>query len=99
MNENAIHHKTYWTTWLALLCLTLAMIVVGSAPMPAGAVLGLVLTGLTVKAGLIGAIFMHLRFERLALVATVVVSTVFMLVALYFLISIDGQWIKLSAAH
>lgn len=93
------HSRTYWSTWLALLCLTLAMIIVGTAPMPAGAMLVLVLIGMIVKAGLIAAVFMHLRFERPALVASVVVSTVFVLVALYFLISIDGQWIRLSAAH
>lgn len=91
--------KTYWQTWLALLGVTLAMILVGSAPFPKSGMLVLVLSGMTVKAGLISANFMHLRFERATFVATIVASTVFIVAFLYFLISIDGQWIKLSAPH
>ena len=93
------HSRTYWLTWLALLGVTLAMILVGSAPFPKSAMLVLVLCGMTVKAGLIGANFMHLRFERASLRATVVASTVFIVVFLYFLISIDGQWINHSAVR
>jgi cytochrome c oxidase subunit IV len=90
-------NKTYWLTWLALLGVTLVMILVGSAPFPKAAMLVLVLCGMTVKAGLITANFMHLRFERLSLIATVVGSTVFIVVFLYFLMSIDGLWIHQSA--
>lgn len=91
--------KTYWLTWLALLGVTLAMIVVGSAPFPRGAMLVLILCGMTTKAGLISANFMHLRFERTALIATVVASTIFIVAFLYFLISIDGLWIHQSAVR
>lgn len=91
------HSRTYWLTWLALLGLTLVMILIGSAPLPKSAMLVLILCGMTAKAGLISANFMHLRFERAALVTTVVASTVFVVVFLYFLISIDGLWIHQSA--
>ncbi|MCG3146839.1 MAG: hypothetical protein PCFJNLEI_00273 [Verrucomicrobiae bacterium] len=93
------HSRTYWLTWLALLGLTLVMILIGSAPLPKSAMLVLILCGMTVKAGLISANFMHLRFERLSLVATVVASTVFVVVFLYFLIAIDGQWVQLSTVR
>jgi len=93
------HSKTYWLTWLALLGLTLVMILVGTAPLPKSAMLVLILCGMTVKAGLISANFMHLRFERPALVATIIASTVFIVVALYFLISVDGLWVHQSAAQ
>jgi cytochrome c oxidase subunit 4 len=91
------HTRTYWLTWLALLGVTLAMILIGSAPFPKSAMLVLILCGMTVKAGLISAYFMHLRFERASLVTTVVASTVFIVVFLYFLISIDGLWVHHSA--
>jgi cytochrome c oxidase subunit IV len=93
------HTRTYWLTWLALLGITLSMIVIGTAPFPRSAMLVLVLCGMMVKAGLISANFMHLRYERAALVATVVVSAVFIIVFLYFLLSIDGLWIQRSAVR
>lgn len=91
------HTRVYWLTWLALLGLTLVMIAIGAAPLPKSCVLILLLSGMLMKAGLISANFMHLRFERAALVATVVGSTVFVAVFLYFLLSIDGLWIQQSA--
>lgn len=98
MSEH-VSHKTYWLTWLALLGLTLVMILIGEAPLPKGGMLVLILAGMTTKAGLISMNFMHLRFERASLVATVIGSTVFVVVFLYFLLSIDGVWIHRSAVQ
>ena len=98
MSEH-VSHKTYWFTWLALLGLTLVMILIGSAPLPRSGMVILILAGMTTKAGLISSNFMHLRFERASLVATVIGSTVFIVVFLYFLISIDGLWIHHSAVQ
>jgi cytochrome c oxidase subunit IV len=75
------------------------MILIGSAPLPKSGMLILILAGMMTKAGLISANFMHLRFERASLVATVVGSTVFVVAFLYFLISIDGLWIHRSAVQ
>jgi cytochrome c oxidase subunit IV len=92
--SHAADHKTYWFTWLALLGLTLVMILIGRAGLPAKVMLPLVLTGMLAKSGLIGAYFMHLRFERLILVAAVVISIIFTCASLYFLIAIDGRWVN-----
>ena len=93
--SDSINPKTYWLTWLALLGVTLAMILVGSAPFPKGAMLVLILDGMTTKAGLITANFMHLRFERLGLIATVVGSTVFIVVFLF----LDRKSTRLNSSH
>ena len=64
--------RLYWGTWLTLLALTLVMIVVDGLSMPRSVFLSVVLSAMFVKATLIGAHFMHLRFERLSLAAMVV---------------------------
>ena len=97
MSDQSISLKTYAGTWLALLGLTLGMILVSKIGISKEAMLGCLLLGMTVKAGLISSYFMHLRFERLALVATVVVSVIFCSVALYFLIAVDGRYINVIA--
>jgi cytochrome c oxidase subunit IV len=84
-------YKVYWLTWLVLLLLTLAMILIGSASLSRGWIASLLILGMFVKAALIGGNFMHLRFERLTLVLTVAVGILFTAAALFFLIAPDGM--------
>jgi cytochrome c oxidase subunit IV len=54
--------------------MTVLMVVIDSAPLPRVVFLVVVMSAMVVKASLIGANFMHLRFERRLLVVMVVVG-------------------------
>lgn len=54
----------------------------------------LVLTFMVLKAGLIVAVFMHMRWERISLVYAVIVPPVVLLVLVLFL-AIEGEYITL----
>lgn len=82
--------KTYWTTWGGLLALTLVMVVLDRSPLPPGAFLGVVIAAMLAKAALIAGAFMHLRFERLALVAMIVIGLLLNAVILFGLILPDA---------
>ncbi len=83
-------YRTYWSTWLVLLILTVLMILVGFVSIPKGLIVALLLCAMLVKAALIGGNFMHLRYEKAALVLVVAVGILFTAVALFFGIAPDG---------
>ena len=83
-------YKTYWYTWGVLLVLTLGMILAGGAAISKVWIVALLLAGMLAKATLILANFMHLRFERVGLILTVVIGIVFTALALFFGIAPDG---------
>ena len=82
--------KLYWITWAWLLTLTVVMLFLGSSELASGLIIPLLLVGMMAKASFIGANFMHLRFERIALILIVVVAIVFTAVALFAGIASDG---------
>ena len=83
-------YKTYWYTWGVLLVLTLGMILAGGSAISKVWIVALLLAGMLAKATLILANFMHLRFERVGLILTVVIGIVFTALALFFGIAPDG---------
>jgi cytochrome c oxidase subunit IV len=91
-------HKIYRATWLALLALTVVMLLVDSLSIPRGALLGVLLSAMLVKASLIGSNFMHLRFERLPLALTVIVGLLITGTLLFVLIAPDAVRISGMAA-
>jgi len=68
--------RTYWFTWAVLLAFTILMLGAdgASGSMSRTLFVFFMLGAMLTKATLIGANFMHLRFERLPLVFTVVVG-------------------------
>jgi len=66
--------KTYWITWSILLVVTLVMIVLDQTPMSRTAFVILMIAAMLVKATLIAGTFMHLRFERVALVLMIAIG-------------------------
>ena len=89
MSEAAPHHaagfRTYYITWGWLLVMTLLALGVGYVEMPVGLKAAL-LVGITLaKVVLIGAIFMHLRFEKLNLVMITFTPIVLSLVLFFFI--------------
>jgi cytochrome c oxidase subunit IV len=83
-------YRLYWVTWFWLLILTILMIGFEVLHMPRFfLVLALVVFMLT-KAAFIAGNFMHLRFERLNLIVTVIVGLLITGAVLFALISPDG---------
>ncbi len=85
-----VRYGTYWRTWGILLAFTLLMLLTGSVSLPKLFVVLLLLGAMMVKASLIGAHFMHLRFEKVGLVITVATGILATAVILFLLISFDG---------
>lgn len=83
-------YKLYWSTWAILLALTLMMLTTGYVTLPKVFIVVLLILAMLAKASLIGGHFMHLRFEQLSLVLTVVVGIVATATILFLLISFDG---------
>ena len=92
-----VGYGIYWVTWVVLLALTLLMLVTGYVSLPKAFVVFLLLGAMLVKATLIGAHFMHLRFEKFTLVLTVAVGILATATFLFVLIAFDGiRILKLS---
>ncbi len=88
--EQGVSYRTYWGIWAVLLFLTLFMLLIEAAPLSGVLTLVFLIGAMLVKAGLIGAWFMHLRFERASLVWCVVVGTLATALTLFVLIAPDG---------
>ena len=92
-------YRLYWSTWVALLALTLGMLLTGQLTLPKVVILALLLGAMLVKASLIGAHFMHLRFEKPALVLVVTAGILAVAAVLFVVISFDGIRILRLAAQ
>jgi cytochrome c oxidase subunit IV len=88
--EGATSYRTYWIAWGILLVLTLIMLLLEGSGFPRGAAIFFLVAAMLTKATVIAGWFMHLRFERFALVVSVVVSTLATAAVLYFLLIPDG---------
>ncbi|MSR07789.1 MAG: hypothetical protein EXR93_12100 [Gemmatimonadetes bacterium] len=88
--EHVTSYRTYWVLWVVLLLLTVIMLVTEAAGLPRLVTVGVILLAMTVKVVTIGAWYMHLRYERLSLILSVVLGTFATAGALYFLLIPDG---------
>ena len=61
----------YWMVWLALLVLTIVELWVAQAAMPKAAIVVSLVTLALAKAALVAGYFMHLKFEKYALILIV----------------------------
>ena len=69
-------YKVYWTTWIVLLLITVAMLAAERFHMPRVFLVIFLLAFMAVKATMIGGNFMHLRFEKANLAVMVAVGIV-----------------------
>jgi cytochrome c oxidase subunit IV len=83
-------YKGYWITWGIMLVMTGIMLVTDSLPWSRFLVVGLLLAAMLVKVALIGGEFMHLRFEKPALLWAVAGAILFFSAFLFVLIAFDG---------
>lgn len=96
--QSTTHSHPYWRIWMILLVLTVVMVFVDQSSMSRGALVLVLVAAMLSKAFLIGAYFMHLRFEAVSLVMTVVVGLVITGLILFILIAPDGlRALNLSA--
>ena len=88
--EHATHgNRLYYVVWSGLLILTVVEVILAYQPLPVSIMLT-ILVGLSlVKAGLIVAYFMHLRFERVSLTLTLIPALV-ICISLLFIFFIDS---------
>lgn len=89
--EGVTSYRTYWFIWLILLILTVFMILLEAVEFSKALTVFLLAAAMMVKATLITGWFMHLRYERLALVLSVVLGTLVTAAFLYFLLIPDGM--------
>lgn len=89
-NHPEASYKGYWLTWGILLVITAVMLATELLPWSRFLVIGLLLVAMLIKIVLIGGEFMHLRFERPALVVAVAGSILFFSAFLFILIAFDG---------
>ncbi len=97
--ERVTPYRTYWIAWVVLLGLTTLMIGAEAAGLPRVGTVIVVLTAMVTKVTLIGGWYMHLKFERAALVACVVGGTFATAAFLWFLIVPDGISAQRLLAH
>ncbi len=88
--EQVTSYRTYWGIWLVLLVLTLLMILLEGLDISTAGTVILLTSAMMVKAVLIGGWFMHLRYERLALVLCVVLGILVTAAFMYFLLIPDA---------
>jgi cytochrome c oxidase subunit 4 len=87
MSHDSSHgNKLYLVVWGGLLLLTILEVVLAYTALSLATMLVTLIALSLLKAGLIVAYFMHLRFEKLSLVLVLVPATVFCIVlfALFF---------------
>jgi caa(3)-type oxidase subunit IV len=88
--ENQTSYRTYWLSWSLLLLLTVIMMLIEEFRLGALATILVLVVAMMVKATVIGGWFMHLKYERLGLILSVVLGTLATAAALYFLLVPDG---------
>ena len=83
-------NRTYVGTWAALLFLTVGMLVTGYIPLTRGLLILLLVVAMLTKASLIGAYFMHLRFEKKGLILAVAIGLLATAAFLFGLLALDS---------
>ncbi len=82
--------RGYWILWAVLLAVTLLMIAIEGASLPGGLAVLLLLFGSAIKATLIIFYYMHLKFEHMQLILTVLVGLFLTSILMFVLPAYDG---------
>ncbi len=82
-------NRRYYVVWSALLALTIVEVILAYQQLSVGIMLTLLIGLSLVKAGLIIAYFMHLRFEKVSLTLTLIPALV-ICISLLFILFIDS---------
>ena len=91
MTASSAHpYRGYWILWAVLLTVTMLMIAVEGANLPAALAVVVLLFGSATKATLIIFYYMHLKFEHLGLILTVLVGLFVTAILMFVLPAYDG---------
>jgi cytochrome c oxidase subunit IV len=83
-------YKGYWILWVILLTVTTTMIFIGESQIPEPAQAIMLLIGSCIKATIIF-FYMHLRFERMSLILTVLVGIFLTSILMFIIPAFDGS--------
>ncbi len=95
--ETAHPYRGYWILWAVLLTVTLLMIAIEGAALPAALAVVLLLFGSAIKATLIIFYYMHLKFEHMSLILTILVGLFVTSILMFVLPAYDGTHILASS--
>jgi cytochrome c oxidase subunit IV len=84
-------YRLYWITWVILLVITAGMLLAEAFHLPKWFLILFLLSFMLVKAAMIGANFMHLRFERPSLAFMVAAGILVTSLILYAFISVESS--------
>lgn len=84
-------YRVYWTTWIALLIITVVMLAAETFHMPRLVLIVFLLAFMMVKAVMIGGNFMHLRYEQRNLAVMVAAGILVTSLILYFFITPEAK--------
>ena len=90
MSTDAHPYRFYWLLWVVLLAVTLLMIAIEGANLPAALAVVVLLFGSAIKATLIIFYYMHLKFEHMGLIMTVLVGLFVTAILMFVLPAYDG---------
>ncbi len=93
MSSDAHPYRFYWLLWVVLLAVTLLMIAIEGANLPAALAVVVLLFGSAIKATLIIFYYMHLKFEHMGLIMTVLVGLFVTAILMFVLPAYDGSHI------
>ena len=95
MSEHVQSHgyKGYWLIWIILLVITVTMIFIGEAEMATAPQALMLLIGSAIKATLIIFYYMHMRFENMGLIMTVLVGIFLTSILMFVIPAYDGGYI------
>jgi len=90
VSSDAHPYRFYWLLWVVLLAVTLLMIAIEGANLPAALAVVVLLFGSAIKATLIIFYYMHLKFEHMGLILTVMVGLFVTAILMFVLPAYDG---------
>ena len=90
MSSDVHPYRFYWLLWVVLLAVTLLMIAIEGASLPTALAVVILLFGSAVKATLIIFYYMHLKFEHMGLILTVLVGLFVTAILMFVLPAYDG---------
>ena len=100
MSSSSEHpYRAYWILWGVLLAVTLLMIAIEGASLPPAFAVILLLFGSGIKATLILFYYMHLKFEHMQLILTVLVGLFLTSILMFVLPAYDGFHILASTTR
>ena len=91
---NATHgtgYRMYWITWALLLLVTLGMLAMEYLAWPAWILITVLVAAMMLKASVISGYFMHLRFERRALIVIIGASILLTALVMFVLLALDAH--------